>query len=144
MQKKKDPKKFKFSLNCIEGNTRYNRNTVYYIPRTTLTRCQTHPSFHSPTRFTSSSLSSTLLLPSLTSFACSNARTVSGKSNGWMDTFSSSTLFFGSDRTWLRIIGPLRLGRPPCRGQGVGQLALDGCAICTRRTPPFSDHRRQA
>ena len=24
------------------------------------------------------------------------------------------------------------------RGQGVGQLALDGCAICTR-TPPFSD-----
>lgn len=58
-----------------------------------------------------------------------------------MDTFSSSTLFFGSDRTWLRIIGPLRLGRPPCRGQGVGQLALDGCAICTRRTPPFSDRR---
>jgi len=31
-----------------------------------------------------------------------------------------------------------RVVRPPCQGQGVGQLASDGCAICTRGTPPFS------
>lgn len=54
------------------------------------------------------------------------------RSNGRLDLFFCNPLW--SDRAGLRIWDLYE--RPPCRGQGVGQLASDGCAICTV-TPPF-------
>lgn len=60
------------------------------------------------------------------------------RSNGRLDTFSFNPLW--SDRAGLRIWDLYE--RPPCRGQGVGQLVSDGCAICTG-TPPFSGSNRE-
>lgn len=56
-------------------------------------------------------------------------------SNGRLDTFSFLNPLW-SHRAELRIQDPYeRIERPPCRGQGVGQLASDGCAICTTEEP---------